>query len=81
MQKMRKDDDKVIAVMHYPPFDAQYNSTPLTALLEQYGVDTVTYGHLHGKNARVTPELKKGNVRYVLTSCDLIGYKLVSIFG
>lgn len=79
-EKMRSDGDTVIAVLHYPPFDAKYGDSEVTALIEKYGVKTVTYGHLHGKNARVTPEIVKNGVKYFLTSCDLTDNKLVRLF-
>lgn len=71
-----RDGDALIAMLHYPPFDADYASTAVTDLLEKYGVHYALYGHLHGKGARVTPRLTKNGVRYILTSCDLINNKL-----
>lgn len=79
MQRVRKPDDYVVALLHYPPFDAKYNDTAVTALLEKYEVNAVTYGHLHGKNVRVTPKVVKNDIPYYLTSCDLIGNHLVFI--
>ncbi len=73
---LRRDSDKTIALLHYPPFDADYASTAVTELLEKYGVEQVLYGHLHGKSARVTPRLSKNGIEYILTSCDLIENKL-----
>lgn len=78
-KKLQKDGDKLIAMLHYPPFDADYGDTEMTQVLESYGVDYVLYGHLHGKNVRVTPMLTKNNVKYILTSCDLINNKLVNV--
>lgn len=75
----KQEGDIVIATLHYPPFEATYQDTLVTALLEKYNVDYVLYGHLHGKNARITPILKKNNIQYILTSCDLIDNKLVLI--
>lgn len=77
--KQKKDGDIVIALLHYPPFEATYQDTQVTALLEKYNVDYVLYGHLHGKSARVTKRLKKNNIEYILTSCDLIDNKLVLV--
>lgn len=75
----RKEGDALIAMLHYPPFEASYQSTPVTDLLEKYHVDFVLYGHLHGKSARVTPRLNKNGIEYILTSCDLIDNKLVQV--
>lgn len=78
-QSLRKENDVLIALLHYPPFDATYQSTAVTDILEKYNVDYVLYGHLHGKNARVTPRLKKNGVEYILTSCDLVDNKLIEV--
>lgn len=80
MQKQRTQQDTVIAMLHYPPFEADYSDSDVTALLEEYSVDIVLYGHLHGKNVRVTKKLIKNDITYYLTSCDLIGNKLVKVF-
>lgn len=79
-RKMREEGDEIIVVLHYPPFDAKYNDSPVTELIESYGVKTVTYGHLHGKNARVTPVVHKNGTDYFVTSCDLVGNVPVRLF-
>lgn len=78
-KNLQKDGDILIAMLHYPPFEATYQDTEVTALLEKYNVDYVLYGHLHGKNARVTPTLKKHGATYILTSCDLVDNKLIEV--
>lgn len=79
MQRVRKGKDYVVALLHYPPFDAKYSDSEVTAFLEKYNVNAVTYGHLHGKNVRVNPKVVKNEIPYFLTSCDLIGNRLVFI--
>ncbi|MDE5601638.1 MAG: metallophosphoesterase, partial [Clostridia bacterium] len=78
-QKMRKEGDILIVMLHYPPFDADYADTEMTALIEKYHADFVLYGHLHGKNVRVNKCLTKHDTRYLLTSCDLIDNKLIEV--
>ncbi len=78
-KEKQTDGDILIALLHYPPFNANYNSTEVTALLEKYNVNFALYGHLHGKNVRVKEKLEKNNVTYLLTSCDLIDNKLVFV--
>lgn len=78
-KSMRKDGDVLIAILHYPPFEATYQSTPVTDILEKYDVDYVLYGHLHGKNVRVTPRINKNGIEYILTSCDLVDNKLIEV--
>lgn len=77
--KLKKDGDLLIAMLHFPPFEATFADTAVTELLENYGVDFVLYGHLHGENARVKPTVYKNGISYILTSCDLIGYKLTEV--
>ena len=63
-ERVRTHDDKVVAMLHYPPFDAKYADSEVTELLTKHRVDAVTYGHLHGKNSRVTPVLEKQGIKY-----------------
>lgn len=77
--EQKQDGDILVALLHYPPFEATYQDSEVTSLLEKYNVNYALYGHLHGKSARVTQRLKKGNVEYILTSCDLIDNKLVLV--
>ena len=74
--QLRNEGDVLIALLHYPPFDADLAPTEVTKLLGSYGVQYVVYGHLHGKNVRTVPRLTRGNTEYILTSCDLVDNKL-----
>lgn len=78
-EKLKKEGDAVIAMLHYPPFEANFADTEVTAMLEKYSVNYVLYGHLHGKNVRIKPSVVKGGITYFLTSCDLIDCKLVEV--
>jgi len=78
-QKLKQDGDILIALLHYPPFDADYADTEVTKLLEAYRADFATYGHLHGKNVRGVPRIKKNGVEYILTSCDLVDCMLTTV--
>ena len=77
--KMRNSEDKLIVMTHYPPFNFKAENSEMTALFDEFNVDVVVYGHLHGKNVRVIPEVKKNDVTYYLTSCDLVKNQLVRI--
>ena len=79
MAKMRGENDKVIVMTHYPPFNSKFEPSPFTALFEEFGVKTVVYGHLHGKNVRAKLTLEKNGVTYYLTSCDMISNTPVEI--
>lgn len=78
-KKQKKDGDKIAVMVHYPPFDVSFADSEYTDIIAEYGVDAVVYGHLHGKDARVRKVVNKNGLNYYLTSCDLVGYKLVEI--
>lgn len=80
MEKMRKDGDRAIFMIHYPPFNSRYEDNEVTALFDKYGVNAVVYGHLHGKDCRSKPLVIKNDVKYYLTSCDQVKNRVVEIF-
>ena len=73
------DDEKIICMIHYPPFNSKLESSVFTNLMEKYGVYRCVYGHLHGENSRSIEYVKKNNVEYYLTSCDKVNNQLVVI--
>lgn len=79
MQKMRTPEDKVIAMIHFPPFNVRRDDSLYTDLFKEYGVDAVVYGHLHGKDCKADKKVFKDGITYYLTSCDLVKNQLVEI--
>ncbi len=79
-QKLRQEGDKLIVMVHYPPFDSRFCDSQFTELFRQYKADAVVYGHLHGNSCRTMLEYDKCGVKYYLTSCDKLGNKLKRIF-
>jgi len=78
--KAKQDNNQeIICLMHYPPFDKNNESTRFTDLIEKYEVKTVVYGHLHGKVSNVKEVLTLNGVNYYLTSCDMVKNKLIEI--
>jgi len=81
IQKTNESEKKLIFMMHYPPFTAEYPKTPfLDKILENKElIDTVVFGHLHSiKNTKFYNKEIEG-VKFKLTSCDLVDFKLVKI--
>lgn len=78
-KKLMEEGDKLIALIHYPPFNVKRENSAFTDVFEQFGVDTVVYGHLHGKDVRADKLLNKNGINYYLTSCDLVENKLTEI--
>ena len=72
-RRHKTDGDKVICLMHFPPFNSKREDSAFTKTLEEFNVDAVVYGHLHKAAGRYDKKYIKNNVPYHLTSCDLIG--------
>jgi len=78
-EQHRVQGSPLVAIIHYPPFNSMRDDSPFTALCERYGVTACVYGHLHGKNVRAEAVTVKSGIKYYLTSCDQVGFKLVEI--
>ena len=66
-------------MMHYPPTNSAWDDSGFTKLFEEYGVQAVVYGHLHGKYVNREKVKERNGIKYYLTSCDQVGNKLVEI--
>lgn len=79
MQKLKAEGDRLVFMIHYPPFNVRFENTPVTDLFEKYGIDAVVYGHLHGKNCYAKKSYTKNGIKYLLTSCDQINNTAVVV--
>ena len=78
VQKVRKEGDTLIALIHYPPFNVKLEDTLFTELFEQNGVNKVVFGHLHG-SGYFPLKCEKAGIEYFLTSCDKAKFSLTQI--
>ena len=78
-ERIKQPGDKLICMMHYPPFNSKYAESDFTKMLEKYGVDIVVYGHLHSQDTKHALVYKLNNIEYYLTSCDLVNNNVVHI--
>lgn len=63
---------RIIGAMHFPP-SGRNEGSGFTDLFEEYGVDLVVYGHLHGEDAHLRGIHGKLNgIEYRLVSCDYL---------
>lgn len=69
----------LVCMMHYPPRTVVQAHTGFTRLLEQYSVNTLVYGHLHGPSLKNAWQGEAGGVKYVCASCDGLDFKLTQI--
>ena len=78
--QQKEENDEIICMMHYPPYEKGYKPTEFTDMIEKYGIKKVVYGHLHGVwNNKASKIATINDVQYFLTSCDLVDNKLTLI--
>lgn len=79
-KNIQQPGDMLIAMMHYPPFSEKVEETGFTKLLEEYGVETALYGHLHNVKENGAFNGIFNGVRYVLTSSDYLKFKPILLY-
>ncbi len=78
-KKLQTNNEKIIFITHYPPFNNKIEPSEYTRLIEEYGVYKVVFAHLHGY---VNPKMMYNvinDVPYYLTSCDALKNQLIQI--
>ena len=75
----KADGRPIICMLHYPPVGEKKESSAFSDLMEQYGVHTCVYGHLHGEGVRTGFNGVREGVNYHLVSCDGLGFRLHEI--
>lgn len=75
-QAARLGAARTVAMMHYPPLNERHGDTPVSQLLEAYGVSDVVYGHLHGPSLKGAFTGERKGIRYYCVSCDGLGFRL-----
>jgi predicted phosphohydrolase len=70
-----------VALLHFPPTSPDMEETPVTRLLERYGVDVAVFGHLHGRGAEnfSNPYGERNGIVYYLVSADFAGFRPVRV--
>ena len=79
MQQQRKPDDIVICMMHFPPYNITKEDSNFTQLLEEYKIDKVVFGHLHGKLVGMEHVYTKNSITYYFTSTDHVNHTPVLV--
>lgn len=77
--KKEQDVDKVIAMIHYPPFSSKGEPNDFAKLLSDFKVDLCVYGHLHSEGHRFIVEGEHLGVDYLCVSSDYVDFKVKKI--
>ena len=78
-ERLKAEGDRLVALIHYPPFTVKQEDTLFTELFEANGVDKVVFGHIHGAAYFPLKSVKNG-VEYHLAACDKQNFKLIKIY-
>lgn len=79
-KQQQSNNEEIIVLLHFPPFDKGLKKTKFMTLIEEYGVKKVIYGHLHRPNNQKINIINTINgVSYYLTSCDMLKNSLLEI--
>ena len=77
---MKDGCEKIIVVTHYPPTNDKLEESLFTRLYEEYKVEKVIYGHLHGRESfKMGLKGIRNGVEYILASCDYLNFDLIKI--
>ena len=68
---LQTENEEIILLTHFPPFNSKKQDNEFTQLFESYGVKKVVFGHIHG-HVRTEKFFEKNGIQYYLTSCDQI---------
>ena len=74
-----REGKRLVVAMHFPPIDSYHEHSEFIELFEQYSVDTVVHGHLHGKRIIEAREGIIGGIEYRLVSFDKLDGKPVKV--
>jgi len=69
----------VTVMLHFPPLFADGIGTAFTEILEEYAVQRVVYGHLHGAGIKIGFNGQREGIDYHLVSCDALSFDPVCI--
>ncbi len=66
-------EKEILVFMHFPPFWNGKESEPIIALLTEYGIKRVYYGHIHG-NYTVEPSFIYKDIEMNIVSADYLNF-------
>lgn len=64
--------EKIIGALHYPPTNDKLEMSAFVEIFNEYNVEQVVYGHLHGETKETAPDVKMGCTTFSLIACDAL---------
>ena len=67
--------EEIIALLHFPPFNAQREAGAFVDILREHGVRKCLYGHLHGRGRYAAIQGERDGIEYRLVAADNLQFK------
>jgi predicted phosphohydrolase len=74
LESIKGKVDKIIAIMHYPPFNIDLTTNEFVSLMKEYNVEICLYGHLHSEGHRYAVEGDIEGIDFYCISSDYIDF-------
>ncbi len=74
LESIKEEYDKLIVMLHYPPFDIDLKPNEFGKMLKEFKVDICLYGHLHGDGHKYVKEGNIDGIEYMCVASDYIDF-------
>lgn len=71
--------EKIIVMIHYPPANEKREASVFTELFNEYKVEKVIYGHIHGPGLANAINEELFGVHYIMTASDFLDFDPIRI--
>jgi len=71
--------EKIIVMLHYPPANEKREASVFTELFNEYKVEKVIYGHIHGPGLTNAINEELFGVHYIMTASDFLDFNPIRI--
>lgn len=72
---------EIVAITHYPPFNADLTPNEFVDIMKEYKVSTCLYGHLHADGHKYAVEGNISGIDFYCVASDFIDFKPKLIMG
>lgn len=72
--QLRAPEDRLIAMLHFPPLGPEQKSGEVTRVLAAAGVEIAVYGHLHGEDHAWAPQGRFDGVNLQFVAADYLSF-------
>ena len=74
LRSNEKNSGRIIAMIHYPPFNIDAKPNDFVFLMKKYNVDICIYGHLHSEGHKYVVEGDVDEIKFLCVSSDYIDF-------